>query len=80
METLEIYYRIHASVLKYLARYETNEAGVDLATRRGLYDVMRTVQLSKVYNTNAQEDKSARFTNKRRRTVSGNDVLGNTEL
>jgi len=32
---------------------------------------MRTVQLSKVYNTNAQEDKSARFTNKRRRTVSG---------
>jgi len=71
LETLEIYYRIHASVLKYLARYETNEAGVDAATRRGLYDVMRTVQLSKVYNTNAQENKSSRFTNKRKRNVSG---------
>ena len=67
LETLEIYYRIHATILKHLVN---QEAKLDLETREALYEIMKTVQLSKVYNTNAQENHTVRFSMKRKIEVS----------
>ena len=66
VECLEVYYRVHASILKYLVKYETNLDGVDLETKRKLYDVLKTVQLNKIYTANAYCDKNERFPRKRK--------------
>ena len=66
VECLEVYYRVHASILKYLVKYETNQDGVDLDTRRKIFGLLRDVQLNKIYVTNAHCEKSPRFSIKRK--------------
>lgn len=77
LETLEIYYRVHASILKFLIKFENKESSaLDEAFRQELYDVMKVVQLSRVYNTNAPEDHNVRFSRKcKRAMVSAADEL-----
>jgi len=77
LETMEIYYRVHASILKYLVPFENKESGLDVRTRLDLYDIMRTVQLNKVYSTNAQESKLGRFSRKRKIVTINLEESGN---
>ena len=63
LETLEIYYRIHATILKYLVNAGNK---LDVKVRSQLFETMKTVQLNKVYNTNPQEDHTVRFSRKRK--------------
>ena len=75
LEALEVYYRVHSSILKHLAKYETSKESLDTDTRRRIYDILRKIQLDPLYNTNAQTDKAARFLSKRqKRKASAQDT------
>jgi tetratricopeptide (TPR) repeat protein len=74
LEALEVYYRVHASVLKHLARIEANKERLDTNIGRKIYDVLRRIQLDPLYNTNAQSDKTIRFISERRKRKTTQDT------
>merc|ERR1719154_71944 len=66
IEALEVYYRIHASILKTVAKAEKEKKTISEDTRRKYYEVMKTTQLDEIYSTNSRQLKIDRFSSKRK--------------
>merc|ERR1719341_1308296 len=66
IEALEVYYRIHASILKTIAKAEKEKKEVPEDTCRKFYEVLKTTQLDEIYTTNSPQNKLERFSNKRK--------------
>ena len=66
IEALEVYYRIHASILKTIAKAEKEKKEVPEDICRKFYEVLKTTQLDEIYTTNSPQNKVDRFSNKRK--------------
>jgi len=66
IEALEVYYRIHASILKTLARAEKERKTISENSCKKYYKVLKDTQLDEIYTANAASSKMERFSNKRK--------------
>ena len=66
IEALEVYYRIHASILKNIAKTEREKKIIPEETCRKYYDIIKTTQLDPIYNGSSSKPKANRFSNKRK--------------
>ena len=74
IEALEVYYRIHSSILKNIAKAEREKKVIAEETCRKYYEIMKTTQLDPIYTANSHKPKLERFSNKRKaaRAEDGN--------
>jgi hypothetical protein len=80
LEALEVYYRVHASTLKHLAKVEASSTeSIDTDTRRKIYEIIRRIQLDPLYNTNAKTDKTARFVSEKQKKRDAAMPLNNLD-
>eukprot|EP00090_Calanus_glacialis_P013101 TRINITY_DN21726_c0_g1_i3.p1 TRINITY_DN21726_c0_g1~~TRINITY_DN21726_c0_g1_i3.p1 ORF type:complete len:2006 (+),score=827.87 TRINITY_DN21726_c0_g1_i3:94-6111(+) len=73
IEALEVYYRIHASILKTIAKAEKEKKEVPEDICRKFYEVLKTTQLDEIYTTNSPQNKVERFSNKRKQAKVDDD-------
>eukprot|EP00092_Neocalanus_flemingeri_P102381 GFUD01130954.1.p1 GENE.GFUD01130954.1~~GFUD01130954.1.p1 ORF type:complete len:1019 (-),score=378.47 GFUD01130954.1:242-3052(-) len=66
IEALEVYYRIHGSILKAIAKAEKEKKALPDEICRKYYEVLKTTQLDEIYTTNSPKPKLDRFSNKRK--------------
>ena len=73
IEALEVYYRIHASILKNIAKAEREKKTIPEETCRQYYEIIKTTQLDPIYNGSSSKQKSNRFSNKRKMANKADD-------
>ena len=78
IEALEVYYRIHASILKAIAKAEVEKKIIPEATCRGYYEVIKATQLERMFTTNSNKSKSDRFSRKRK--IPRSEELANAKM
>ena len=78
IEALEVYYRIHASILKAIARAEIEKTNIAEDTRRQYYEVIKSTQLEKMFTTNSNKPKIDRFSRKRK--IPRSEELANAKM
>ena len=66
IEALEIFYRIHASILKAVAKAEKLKEVIPDDTCRKYYEILKATQLDEIYTTNSPKPKIERFSCKRK--------------
>ena len=78
IEALEVYYRIHASILKAVAKAEGEKTEISLETRRQYYEVIKSTQMEKMFTTNSNKPKIDRFSRKRK--IPRSEELANAKM
>ena len=66
IEALEVYYRIHASILKNISKAEREKKVIPEDQCRKFYEIMKETQLDPIFTTNSNKPKIERFSNKRK--------------
>ena len=66
IEALEVYYRIHASILKNISKAEREKKVIPEDTCKKYYEIMKTTQLDPIFNGSGCKPKAGRFSNKRK--------------
>ena len=66
IEALEVYYRIHASILKNISKAEREKKVIPEDTCKKYYEIMKTTQLDPIFNGSGCKPKAGRFFNKRK--------------
>jgi len=74
LEAMEVYYRVHASILKYLLKFEKNNKEVDEDVCEKLFYYLKDFQLDPMYNTFSTTKKEDRFMGNKKRPAT--DPLG----
>ena len=72
IEALEVYFRIHASILKSILKAEKEKKELDEEERTIYYQTMRTVQLEEMFTSNTPWRKE-RWEGKKRKLESGEE-------
>ena len=78
IEALEVYYRIHASILKNISKSEKEKKVIPEETCRKYYEIIKTTQLDSIYTTNSNKPKNERFSNKRK--IARSEELANAKM
>jgi len=78
IEALEVYYRIHASLLKHIAKVEREKKEIPEDLRKKYYDIIKQTQLECMYATNSNKPKIERFSNKRK--IARSEELANSKM
>ena len=73
IEALEVYYRIHASILKAIAKAQKEKIEIPEDDCKKYYEVLKTTQLDEIYTTNSPQPKTERFSNKRKLAKTEDD-------
>ena len=78
IEALEVYYRIHASLLKNISKAEREKKTIPEDLCRKYYEILKETQLNSIYCTNSNKSKIERFSKKRK--IAKSEELANAKM